>query len=108
MGTDKTAYGNGRGTRADNRDKKREERRRERNQRPVAEWEAVDAGLLIAAIISLSRAQGALRLGLSRDGGAYAFGIYGDGEPYTEYVGGTEDVNQYLKDLIEYFEATLS
>lgn len=47
-------------------------------------------------------------MGLSRDGGAFAFGIYGDGEPYTEYVGATEDVNEYLRELARHFDALTS
>lgn len=104
MGTDRTAYSSGKTTRAAKRDEKRDERRRERATRPAVEVEQIDPVALLAALASITVDNGALRIGLSRDGGAFAFGIYGDGEPYTEYVGATEDVNEYLRELARHFE----
>lgn len=105
---DKYAVGSSKSTRAVSRDNKREERRRERATRPPCEWESVDPTALLGALVAVSRDGGALRMGLSRDGGAFAFGIYGDGEPYTEYVGATEDVNEYLRELARHFDALTS
>jgi hypothetical protein len=43
-------------------------------------------------------------LGYSRDGGAYAIGFYGDGEPFTEFIAPTEDVDEYLRGVIDDYE----
>jgi hypothetical protein len=67
----------------------------------VADWAAVDGGLLSRAVAALARDGGAIRLGYTRDGGAYAIGIYGDGEPFTEYVPPSQDITDYLKGLID-------
>jgi hypothetical protein len=47
---------------------------------------------------------GALRLGYTRDGGAYAVGVYGDGTPFTEYIPPSDDIEVYLKGIIEDYE----
>jgi len=67
----------------------------------TADWESADAELLRKAIASVARDGGAIRLGYTRDGGAYAVGIYGDGDPFTEYVPPSEDLDAYLRGVIE-------
>jgi hypothetical protein len=47
---------------------------------------------------------GATRFGYSRDGGAYAIGILGDGEPFTEYLPGTADVDEWLHGFISDYD----
>lgn len=66
-----------------------------------ADWATADGGLLSTAIAVVARDGGALRLGYTRDGGAYAIGFYGDGDPFTEYVPPSEDINEFLKGVIE-------
>ena len=88
-------------------DKRRaaEEKRKRRSNRGSehgsADWSGVDGTLLAKAVAALARDGGALRLGYTRDGGAYAIGIYGDGEPFTEYVPPSDDIDEYLRGLIE-------
>lgn len=71
------------------------------NAGSIADWETVDAALVLRAIGIVSRQGGALRFGYTRDGGAYAIGVMGDGEPYTEYLRPSDDVGEYLRILIE-------
>jgi hypothetical protein len=70
----------------------------------VADWASVDGILLAKAVGVVARMGGALRLGYSRDGGAFAVGIYGDGEPFTEYVPPSDDIELWLKGVIEDYE----
>jgi len=67
----------------------------------VADWNGVDGGLLARAVAAVTRDGGAIRLGYTRDGGAYAIGFYGDGTPFTEYVPPSEDIDEYLRGVIE-------
>jgi hypothetical protein len=78
--------------------------RRRRKRSTVADWEAVNAAILLRAIASVSRSGGALRLGYSRDGGAFAVGVYGDGEPYTEFEHDTSNLEALLGDLAQWFD----
>jgi len=89
----------------DDRAKEREQakKRRERftGNGNGADWSEADGELLRKAVAAIAKNDGAVRLGYSRDGGAYSVGIYGDGDPFTEYVPCTEDINTYLRELIE-------
>lgn len=67
----------------------------------VADWIAVDPVLLQQAIAAWASQDGALRFGYTRDGGAFSIGVYGDGEPHTEYFGPNDDVEGFLRDIIE-------
>lgn len=79
--------------------------RRERRHKTTgtADWCKADPSILQSAVTAAAVTGGALRFGYSRDGGAYAIGVYGDGEPYTDFVGGSEDIDDYLKDYIQLF-----
>jgi len=79
-------------------------RRLRRNSAGTADWAVCDAETLRSACAAAAFVGGALRLGYSRDGGAYAVGIYGDGEPYTEFIKPSEDIDSFLKDVIEMFD----
>lgn len=105
MGTDRTAFGSSKNGRAAKRESARDERRTARQGRQSVDLQVLDCALLLEALEVVTAAEGALRIGLSRDKGAFAFGVYGDGEPYTEYVGATEDVNDYLRQFIEYWRS---
>lgn len=65
-----------------------------------ATWENADADLLWRAVCVVSDAGGAIRFGLTSDGGAYAVGIYDDGLS-KEYLRPEEDLNEYLRGVIE-------
>lgn len=88
----------------DKRRASEEKRKRRSNQsgsHGIADWATADGVLLAKAVASVARDGGALRLGYTRDGGAYAIGIYGDGDPFTEYVPPSDDLNEFLKGLVE-------
>jgi len=92
-------------------DKRRaQEATRKRRQRAGsagggADWSGVDGSLLAKATAAVSRNGGAIRYGYSRDGGAYAIGFYGDGDPFTEYVPPSDDIDEYLKGVIDDYTA---
>jgi len=67
----------------------------------AADWSGVNADLVCKAVAAVARDGGALRLGYSKDGGAYALGFYGDGDPFTEFVPPSEDLDEYLKGVID-------
>jgi hypothetical protein len=91
--------------RKDDRKKAAENKRQRRNRDTTtaggADWEGVSGELLTKAIAAVAGMGGALRLGYTRDGGAYAIGVYGDGDPFTEYVKPDDDMDTYLRELIE-------
>lgn len=75
--------------------------KRRRKSDDSADWRAADYDLLSRAVSTIAHQGGALRLGYTTDGGAYSIGIYGDGDAYTEYVRPSEDIDDYLRDLVE-------
>lgn len=84
-----------------------EKRKRRSNTSGVngrADWSEVDGALLAKAVAAVARDGGAVRLGYTRDGGAYAVGFYGDGDPFTEYIPPSEDLEAWLKGVIEDYE----
>ena len=88
----------------DKREKSEAIKRRRRSEGKTvgtADWGSADGELLKRAIAAVALMGGALRLGYTRDGGAYAIGIYGDGDPFTEYVPPSDDIDEYLKGVIE-------
>jgi len=70
----------------------------------VADWTSANGTTVIRAIATAASAGGALRFGYTPDGGAYAVGIYGDGAPYTEYIKPSEDMEEFLEQVIQLFE----
>ena len=97
----------------DRKQEERESKRLARRQKSLivnvtVGMEDIDLQGLAFCLQAILNAGGALRIGRTRDGGAWAFGIYGDGpQPYTEYVRPSEDVNLYLANLRQFFEATI-
>lgn len=79
--------------------KKVEKRRRRHGNETPADWGGASPELLASVVESVTKNGGAIRFGYSRDGGAYAIGIYGDGDPFTEYLGSTEDVDVWLESI---------
>ncbi len=79
-------------------------RRRRRASSGVADYTSVDPSLLLRVVTLVASTGGALRFGYTSDGGAYAVGVYGDGDPYTDYIKPSEDINVYLKDLLDAWE----
>lgn len=82
-------------------EEKRKRRTHNKSDGGTADWSEVDGTLLAKAVASVARDGGALRLGYTRDGGAYAVGFYGDGEPFTEYIPPSDDLNEFLRGVIE-------
>lgn len=70
----------------------------------VADWETVDAALVVKAIATAALVDGAIRFGVSRDGGAYSLGLYGGGEPTTIWVGGNGDIVGELESIIAWYQ----
>jgi len=66
----------------------------------VADWESANPGVLVKVLARAGKKQCALRFGYSRDGGAYAIGVYTGSEYWTDYVRPSEDIDQYLQDLL--------
>lgn len=95
--------------RKDDKRRKQEEVRKRRSASSriggAADWSGVDGAVLARAVGAVSRNGGAIRFGYSRDGGAYAIGFYGDGDAFTEYVPPSDDIDEYLKGVIEDYEA---
>lgn len=82
-------------------DEARKRRSHDAGSAGTADWATADGYLLGKAIAAVSRDGGALRLGYTRDGGAYAVGFYGDGDPFTEYVPPAQDIDEFLRGIIE-------
>lgn len=81
-----------------------EKRKRRSNQATTGtpvDWGSVNGDILARAVAAIARDGGAIRLGYTRDGGAYAVGIYGDGAPFTEYIPPSDDMEAYLRGIIE-------
>lgn len=76
-------------------------KRRGKLDHEIADWQAADAGCVLQAIATLAYAGGAIRFGYTRDGGAYAIGIYLGGDHFTEYIRPHEDIDEYLRRLVE-------
>jgi hypothetical protein len=89
------------GGKAENQDGKSTRRVNRNGAGEAADWESCDPATLAKAVANVGARGGALRLGYTTDGGAYAIGIYGDGEPYTEYVRPSENITDFLEQLIE-------
>jgi len=67
-------------------------------------WTEVDGQLVTKAAAVVGSMGGAIRLGYTRDGGAFAVGIYGDGNPFTEYYHDVEEIEDFLRRVIETYE----
>lgn len=83
---------------------RRPARRGARQPKHIANWMDADGLTLQRAVTIAASTGGALRLGYSRDGGAFAVGVYGDGDPYTDFIGGNEPIDEYLEDYVKLFE----
>lgn len=82
-----------------NKSKKPDVKRKRRQKDAVADWGNAEPGLLASVVATVTMGGGAMRFGYSRDGGAFSVGIYGDGDPFTEYLPGTEDVDEWLEGI---------
>ena len=78
-------------------------RRRNRGNPAVelADWGSVEPSLLLGVVSCITRWGFAVQFGYTRDGGAYVVRVVGDGEPFNEYVRPTEDIDLYLRGLLE-------
>lgn len=78
--------------------------RRRRQDVSIADWGGASAELIRRAIETITSDGGAVRFGYSRDGGAYSLGVYGDGKPFTEFLPGAQDVDEWLAGFIVDYE----
>lgn len=69
----------------------------------AADWTAVDGRWLSTAAAAIGLLGGAIRFGYTRDGGAYAIGLYVGDEHHTQYLKPDENVEEFLKSVIEQF-----
>lgn len=74
--------------------------RREHRSHEPNDYASIDPELLRGVIRWIAKSGGAVRFGLTRDQGAFAIGIYGEGDPYTEYMHSTEDLTEFLLELV--------
>ena len=92
---------------------KREESNHKRRYNPdsgigvrgIADWASADASLLKRLVAATSGMGGAVRFGYTRDGGAYSIGIYGDGDPFTVYQPPGDGLDDWIKGMVEAYEA---
>ncbi len=68
-----------------------------------ADWTEADGSAIANLVEVVTKYEGAVRFGLSRDGGAYAVGLYDGGDSWTEYLGGNEDVSEWIQELADRF-----
>lgn len=83
--------------------KQRAERRANRGKSNPADWSSVEPVLLAELICAVSCQGAMLTFGYSRDMGAYMLGVYDNGERSTEYCRPSEDVELFLRNVIEDF-----
>lgn len=80
------------------------EKRRKAGDALPADWGSASPEMLSRAIQAITRDGGAIRFGYTRDGGAFAVGLYENGNTDTEYLKPSEDIDQYLKGIIDDYE----
>ena len=69
----------------------------------VADWTIVDPKRFVELVAVASAKGAALRFGYTRDGGAYSVGVYVGGDYFTDYLRPDEDIDEYVKALLESF-----
>jgi len=78
--------------------------RRAQSPSGAADWGNADALLIAAAIVAVTRDGSAIRFGYTRDLGAYAVGFYENGLSETEYVSPNDDIDTFLKGVIDDYQ----
>ncbi len=78
-------------------------RRRSRGTGSTADWGSADSDLIRDALQKVTAAGYALTLGYTRDAGAYYVRIVGLADAQAEYIRATEDIDLYLRGLVEDF-----
>jgi len=67
-----------------------------------ADWNKANAEYIHTIIRLATKSGGAALFGCTRDGGAYSIKYYaGDGDNWTDYLPGSQDVNEWLRDIID-------
>lgn len=84
--------------------KKDPKARKRRKNVHVADWGGAEHALIVKLIEAVTQDNGAIRFGYSRDGGAYSLGIYGDGKPFSEFLPGNQDVDDWIREIIDDYE----
>lgn len=70
-----------------------------------ADYSGVNGEYMAKAVAAVARGGGAIRFGYTRDGGAYAVGFYEGDDHWTEYISPSDDIDEFLKGVIEDYEA---
>lgn len=70
----------------------------------ITDWAGADHELLVRLVVTAADRGGAVRFGYTRDGGAYALGLYFGTETATKYCRPQEDLDDFLRQWLEFFE----
>lgn len=76
------------------------------NGETQADWQTVEANLILGALYAYTRVGGAILFGTSRDGFLFSVSIYAGGEKATKWfhcVREFNDLSDYLRMIIETF-----
>lgn len=72
-------------------------------QQPGFDWGEADPVLIAGVVVSVTRHGGLASFGYTRDGGAGTLTVFLDNERSTEYFKPTEDCDQKLAAVVDYF-----
>jgi len=81
--------------------RRRKERKKNRGNTEVADWESCDSKKLQALIAVVAFHHGTVTFGYTRDGGAFYISYYIDGDSEKIYPRPSEDIDARLDDEIE-------
>jgi hypothetical protein len=84
----------------------RAKRNGENSTQGRADYSTATPGWIVAAIVAVTNAGGAIQFGYSRDGGVYTIVILLDGEIEKNYVKQSEGIDQFCEELHAAFTAT--
>lgn len=73
------------------------------NQSGAFDWGEADPVLIAGVVVSVTRHGGLASFGYTRDGGAGTLTVFLDNERSTEYFKPTEDCDQKLASVVDYF-----
>lgn len=73
------------------------------NQSGAFDWGEADPVLIAGVVVSVTRHGGLASFGYTRDGGAGTLTVFLDNERSTEYFKPTEDCDQKLAQVVDYF-----
>lgn len=74
-----------------------------RGQSNAFDWGNADPVLLAGVVVSVSRHGGLASFGRTSDGGAGTVTVFLDNDRSTEYIKPTEDLDEKLAEILDYF-----